>query len=75
MMMTYALLFIASSASVSTTLFRWRDPPISDEEAFASLKAGMDNLPPDSKMFLNSGAYVKGYISFLCLTAPSIASR
>ncbi|KAI0288299.1 aldo/keto reductase [Russula brevipes] len=38
-------------------MMTWRDPPISDEEAFASLKAGMDSLPPDSKMFLNSGEF------------------
>jgi hypothetical protein len=39
----------------------WRNPPISDEEAFASLKAGMDALPPGTKMFLNSGAYTNPY--------------
>ncbi|KAI0300082.1 aldo/keto reductase [Multifurca ochricompacta] len=38
-------------------MMTWRDPPISDEEAFASLKAGMDSLPPGTKMFLNSGEF------------------
>lgn len=28
---------------------------VSDEEAFASIKAGIDALPPGVKMFLNSG--------------------
>ncbi|KAH9975253.1 aldo/keto reductase [Lactifluus volemus] len=37
-------------------MMTWRDPPISDEDAFAALKAGMDSLPPGTKMFLNSGA-------------------
>ncbi|KAI0260769.1 aldo/keto reductase [Gloeopeniophorella convolvens] len=38
-------------------MMTWRDPQISDEEAFASLKAGMDSLPPGTKMFLNSGEF------------------
>lgn len=38
-------------------MMTWRDPPISDEDAFASLKAGMDSLPPGAKMFLNSGEF------------------
>ncbi|KAH9994619.1 aldo/keto reductase [Russula vinacea] len=38
-------------------MMTWRNPPISDEEAFASLKAGMDALPPGTKMFLNSGEF------------------
>jgi hypothetical protein len=42
----------------------FRDPVVSDEEAFESLKAGMDNLLPGTKMFLNSGACVNGSISF-----------
>jgi hypothetical protein len=44
-------------------LHSFRDPVVSDEEAFASLKAGMDSLPPGTKMFLNSGAYTSGPIS------------
>jgi len=40
----------------------WRDPPVSDEDAFASLKAGMDALPPGTKMFLNSGAHTSDLI-------------
>ncbi|KAI9454196.1 aldo/keto reductase [Russula earlei] len=38
-------------------MMTWRNPPVSDEEAFASLKAGMDDLPPGTKMFLNSGEF------------------
>jgi len=38
-------------------MMTFRDPVVSDEEAFASLKAGMDNLPPGAKMFLNSGEF------------------
>jgi hypothetical protein len=41
----------------------WRNPPTPDEEAFASLKAGIDGLPPGTKMFLNSGAYTKNPIT------------
>jgi hypothetical protein len=37
----------------------WRNPQTPDEEAFAALKAGMDDLPPGTKMFLNSGAYTE----------------
>ena len=49
----------------------WRDPAVSDEEAFASLKAGMDSLPPGAKMFLNSGAYTNGSIQIhLALSMP-----
>ncbi|KAI0055712.1 aldo/keto reductase [Artomyces pyxidatus] len=38
-------------------MMTWRDPQIPDEQAFASLKAGMDSLPPGTKMFLNSGEF------------------
>ncbi|KAH9991960.1 aldo/keto reductase [Russula compacta] len=38
-------------------MMTWRDPPVSDEDAFASLKAGMDDLPPGTRMFLNSGEF------------------
>ncbi|KAI0247401.1 aldo/keto reductase [Lactifluus subvellereus] len=38
-------------------MMTWRDPPVSDEEAFAALKAGMDGLPPGTKVFLNSGEF------------------
>ena len=48
----------------------WRDPAVSDEEAFASLKAGMDSLPPGAKMFLNSGTYTNNYIQIRL--APSV---
>lgn len=36
-----------------------RDPkhPLSDEEAFESIKAGVDACPPGAKMFLNSGEF------------------
>jgi len=38
-------------------MMTWRNPPVPDEEAFASLKAGMDSLPAGTKMFLNSGEF------------------
>ncbi|KAI0278343.1 aldo/keto reductase [Russula aff. rugulosa BPL654] len=38
-------------------MMTWRNPPVPDEEAFVSLKAGMDGLPPGTKMFLNSGEF------------------
>jgi len=34
-----------------------RDPPVPDEEAFESIKAGIDALPPGVKMFMNSGEF------------------
>ena len=30
-------------------------PPVSDEQAFEAIKAGVDALPAGTKMFLNSG--------------------
>ena len=38
-------------------LCSWRDPntPLLDEEAFETIKAGVDALPPGAKMLLNSG--------------------
>ncbi|KAF8504312.1 aldo/keto reductase [Russula emetica] len=38
-------------------MMTWRNPQTPDEEAFASLKAGMDCLPSGTKMFLNSGEF------------------
>ncbi|KAI0356187.1 aldo/keto reductase [Trametes cingulata] len=35
----------------------WRPVPISEEEAFETIKAGIDTLPSGVKMFLNSGAF------------------
>ena len=34
---------------------RWRAKAVPDEDAFESIKAGVDALPPGVKMFLNSG--------------------
>ncbi|KAL4250393.1 NADP-dependent oxidoreductase domain superfamily protein [Abortiporus biennis] len=34
-----------------------RSQPVPDEEAFESIKAGVDALPPDVKMFVNSGEF------------------
>ena len=34
---------------------RWKPTPVPDEDCFASIKAGIDALPPGAKMFLNSG--------------------
>ena len=36
---------------------RWRPKPISDEEAFESIKAGIDAQPEGVKMILNSGEF------------------
>ncbi|KAI9067114.1 aldo/keto reductase [Trametes sanguinea] len=38
-------------------MMTWRAVPISDEEAFETIKAGVDALPSGVKMFLNSGAF------------------
>ncbi|KAI9460518.1 aldo/keto reductase [Lactarius psammicola] len=35
----------------------WTPTPVSDEVAFASIKAGIDALPPGAKMFLNSSEF------------------
>ncbi|EIW60011.1 aldo/keto reductase [Trametes versicolor FP-101664 SS1] len=40
-------------------MMTWRDPshPLSDEDAFEAIKAGVDAMPPGVKMFLNSGEF------------------
>ncbi|KAJ3483334.1 hypothetical protein NLI96_g6381 [Meripilus lineatus] len=38
-------------------MMTWRPKPIPDEVAFESIKAGIDALPPNVKMFLNSGEF------------------
>ena len=35
---------------------RWKPTPVPDDDCFASIKAGIDALPPGAKMLLNSGA-------------------
>jgi hypothetical protein len=55
MMMT----FVVISRHVRSKLklfYRWKPTPVPDEDCFASIKAGIDALPPGAKMFLNSGA-------------------
>jgi len=46
-------------AKVAHGLMRmtWPQTPISDNEAFAAIKGGIDALPPDVKMFLNSAEF------------------
>jgi len=46
-------------AKVAHGLMRmtWTQTPISDKEAFAAIKGGIDALPPDVKMFLNSAEF------------------
>ncbi|KAH9957776.1 aldo/keto reductase [Russula dissimulans] len=46
-------------AKVAHGLMRmtWTQTPISDTEAFAAIKGGIDALPPDVKMFLNSAEF------------------
>src|SRR5712671_6422883 len=36
-------------------MMTWKPNQTPDEEAFAAIKAGIDALPPGTKMFLNSG--------------------
>ncbi|KAI0334954.1 aldo/keto reductase [Cubamyces sp. BRFM 1775] len=38
-------------------MMTWRPVPIPDEEAFETIKAGVDTLPPGVKMLLNGGAF------------------
>lgn len=52
----------------------WKPTPIPDEEAFASIKAGIDALPPGVKMFLNSGECVpRCFIIFDRSRLPKLA--
>jgi len=42
-------------------MLTWTANPVSYEQAFDAIKAGIDSLPPGVKMFLNSGKlYVPG---------------
>ncbi|KAI0061091.1 aldo/keto reductase [Artomyces pyxidatus] len=38
-------------------MMTWKPTPVPDEEAFAAIKAGIDSLPPNTKMILNSGEF------------------
>ncbi|KAJ3733988.1 aldo/keto reductase [Lentinula guzmanii] len=38
-------------------MMTWTPNPISDEQAFEAIKAGVDALPPGTKAFLNSGEF------------------
>ncbi len=37
-------------------LHSWMETPVADEVCFEAMKAGMDALPPNTKMVLNGGA-------------------
>jgi len=52
----------ASNVKVNKTahglmMMTWRANPVPDEEAFESIKAGVDALAPGVKMFINSGEF------------------
>lgn len=36
-------------------MHRWTPNPVPDEIAFEAIKTGVDSMPPDVKMILNSG--------------------
>lgn len=38
-------------------MMTWTPTPVSDEEAFAAIKAGVDSLPPGAKLILNSAEF------------------
>ncbi|TFY76052.1 hypothetical protein EWM64_g7960 [Hericium alpestre] len=38
-------------------MMTWKPTPVSDKQAFAALRAGMDALPPNTKMLLNSAEF------------------
>ncbi|KAF8264001.1 NADP-dependent oxidoreductase domain-containing protein [Lactarius quietus] len=38
-------------------MMTWKPTPVPDEDCFASIKVGIDSLPPGAKMFLNSGEF------------------
>lgn len=52
-----ARMYMVVVALITACMRRWRDPshPLSDEDAFEAIKAGVDAMPPGVKMFLNSG--------------------
>ena len=33
----------------------WKPKPVPDEQCFEAIKAGIEAMPPDAKMFLNGG--------------------
>jgi pyridoxine 4-dehydrogenase len=43
------------------SLSRWRANPVSEEDAFGAIKAGIHALPEGVKAFLNSGSFPKSY--------------
>jgi len=51
----------------------WKPTPTPDEEAFASIKAGIDALPPGVKMFLNSGELCPRRFIILTIAGPELA--
>lgn len=52
-----ARMYVVAVTLIAIRIRRWRDPnhPLSDEEAFEAIKAGVDAMPPGVKMLLNSG--------------------
>jgi pyridoxine 4-dehydrogenase len=52
----------------------WTSTPVSDEEAFAAIKGGIDALPPGVKMFLNSCGFYVVQSSIVSLTRVRITS-
>ncbi|TFY76051.1 hypothetical protein EWM64_g7959 [Hericium alpestre] len=52
----------ASHITVSKTghglmMMTWKPTPVPDEQAFEAIKAGLDSLPPNTQMLLNSGEF------------------
>jgi len=44
-------------------MMTWKPTAVTDEEAFAAIKAGMDALPPGVKMYFHSSGYQCGALS------------
>jgi pyridoxine 4-dehydrogenase len=53
-------------------MMTWTQTPISDEQAFAAIKGGIDALPPGVKMFLNSGRVPLDIVNPLALTRATL---
>lgn len=61
MSMSYVTLFPPSRGdSEFIYVYSWVPKPVSDEQAFEAIKAGLDILPADAKLILNSGTRCNG---------------
>ncbi|KAI0318638.1 aldo/keto reductase [Amylostereum chailletii] len=48
---------VVRKTGLGTMMMTWKPNPVSDEDAFGAIKAGIDALPPGAKMYLNCGQF------------------